>query len=204
MAKQFFLDKRPHTGLTYNQYLDILKEKIDYTDISTLDAEQLDKHEKRKLNYQRSSRISKTYSVNEELNNIIRDVEIPQIWMVLSEDWCGDSSQNIPYLAKIAECNTNIELRILLRDENLDIMDLYLTDGNKSIPKLVAFNNDGNELFTWGPRPYEAQQLVDKAKAEGKPKEQFLQELHLWYGKNRGKNLESEILNIVKTINYNS
>ena len=68
MAKQFFLDKRPHNGLSYNLYLDLLKEKIDSTDISTLDSEQLDKHEKRKLNYQRSSRINKTYIVNEELS----------------------------------------------------------------------------------------------------------------------------------------
>ena len=121
--------------------------------------------------------------------------------MVLSEDWCGDSAQTIPYLVKMADLNPNIELRILLRDKNLDIMDLYLTDGNRAIPKLVAFDYIGNELFTWGPRPYEARQLVNKAKAEGKPKEQFLQELHLWYGRNRGKNLEVEILNIMKNMN---
>ncbi len=201
MAKQFFLDKRPHNGLSYNLYLDLLKEKIDSTDISTLDSEQLDKHEKRKLNYQRSSRINKTYIVNEELSRELQKIETQQLWMVLSEDWCGDSAQTIPYLVKMADLNPNIELRILLRDKNLDIMDLYLTDGNRAIPKLVAFDYIGNELFTWGPRPYEARQLVNKAKAEGKPKEQFLQELHLWYGRNRGKNLEVEILNIMKNMN---
>lgn len=198
MAKQFFLDNRPHNGLSYIQYLDLLKNKIETADLSVLDSEQLDKHEKRKLNYQRSTRISKTYTINEELSRIIKAINISQLWMILSEDWCGDSAQIIPYLSKMADSNPNIKLRILLRDENTDIMDLYLTNGNRAIPKLVAFDSIGNELFIWGPRPVEGQDVIDRAKIEGKSKEQFLQELHLWYGRNRGKSIEEEMRNILQ------
>ncbi|MCL6097112.1 MAG: thioredoxin family protein, partial [Bacteroidetes bacterium] len=95
-------------------------------------------------------------------------------------------------------CNPLIDLRILLRDQNLDIMDLYLTNGNsRSIPKLVVFDQDGNELVQWGPRPAEAQALVNKNKSEGKSKDEFIKELHLWYGRNRGKNLEEEFEKII-------
>jgi hypothetical protein len=114
--------------------------------------------------------------------------------MVISEAWCGDSAQNLPYIAKIAECNPLINLRIILRDSNLDIMDLYLADGkSRSIPKLVAFDEDGNELFQWGARPKEAQELVTRLKNEGMEKEKFLEQLHLWYGRDRGRTLENEL-----------
>jgi len=89
-------------------------------------------------------------------------------------------------------------LRIILRDSNLDIMDLYLTDGkSRSIPKLVAFDEQGNELFQWGARPRQAQELVNRLRSEGMSKEIFLEQLHLWYGRDRGKSLESELKEII-------
>jgi hypothetical protein len=121
--------------------------------------------------------------------------------MLLTEDWCGDSAQNIPYIVKMAECNSMINLRILLRDQNTDIIDLYLSDSNsRSIPKLVAFNENGDELFQWGPRPKEAQELVRKLKSEGLSKEEYILQLHLWYGKNRRKNLELEFIQIIEEL----
>lgn len=125
----------------------------------------------------------------------------PQIWMLITEDWCGDSAQNIPYIFKLAECNNNISLRLIPRDENPDIMDMYLTDGkSRSIPKLVAFDENGNELFQWGPRPEEAIKLVKDLKEQGFSKEEFEKKLHLWYAKNKGKNLEEEFIEILKAL----
>jgi hypothetical protein len=81
--------------------------------------------------------------------------------MVITETWYGDSAQNLPIIAKAAELNNKIDLRILLRDSNIDIIDHYLTNGqSRSIPILVAFDLDGNELFKWGPRPLTAKILV--------------------------------------------
>ncbi len=197
MAEKFFLDKRPHNGYTFSEYVEVLSNKINSTDITKLSGEELERFETTKLNFQRISRINKSYTVSENLTSKIKQIDKPQLWMVLTEDWCGDSAQNIPYISKMAECNPLIDLRILIRDENPDIMDLYLTNGTaRSIPKLIAFDLVGNELFQWGPRPVEGQKLVDKAKAEGKTKEQFLNDLHLWYGRNRGKNLEEEFSNL--------
>ena len=118
--------------------------------------------------------------------------------MVITEDWCGDSAQNLPYIAALAKMNSNISLRILLRDENPDIIDQYLTKGiSRSIPILVAFDEAGEELFRWGPRPKEAQELVEELKANGYIKKDYIEKLHYWYAKNRGNNIEAELTKLL-------
>jgi hypothetical protein len=152
-----------------------------------------------KLNTHRSNRIHKTYKPSDELVGTINKVNEKQIWMVITEAWCGDSAQNVPFIAMIAKLNNLIDLRIILRDDNLDIMDQYLTNGtSRSIPKLVAFDESGNELFQWGPRPVEAQNLVNELKSNGTTKKEFTEKLHLWYGRNRGKAIEKEFINLLK------
>ncbi len=201
MIDQFFLDKRPHQGQNYEEYQQLFNQKIAFADYGGVSNDQKKLIDRDKLNYQRSLRIHKTYSVDPQLCELVINISEPQLWMVITENWCGDSAQNLPYLAKIASCNPLIDFRIILRDDNLDIMDLYLTDNNsRSIPKFIAFKENGEELFQWGPRPNEAQELVYKLKSEGKSKDEYLEELHLWYGRNKGKNLESEIINILKSI----
>lgn len=185
MTPQFFIDRRPHQGLTYEAYIHTMVQ--DAKDSSNQNFETI------KLNLQRTTRINKTYEVDSGLKKLTANIKSPQLWMVITENWCGDSAQNLPYIAKIAACNPLINFRILLRDQNLDIMDLYLTEGkSRSIPKLVVFDEHGTELAQWGPRPVEAQELVKEAKAASKSKEDFIQDLHLWYGRNHGKNLENE------------
>jgi hypothetical protein len=98
----------------------------------------------------------------------------------------------------IASESDKIDLRILDRDSNLEIMDQYLTNGiSRSIPKLVAFDPEGNEIFQWGPRPMEAQMIVENAKLNNLPKEEFVEALHLWYGRNRGMAIEVEFLELL-------
>lgn len=200
MPHDFFVKKIPHNGLTYSEYSKQFEENLKNTDPDKLDAEEKEHFDYAKLNIQRSSRIDRTYTPSEDLKAAVAKITAPQLWMVLTEEWCGDSAQNIPYLAKIAAQNPLIDFRILYRDKNLEIMDLYLTNGTRSIPILAAFDEAGNELFKWGPRPKEAAELVKNAKAAGDPKPVFLEKLHLWYGKNRGAALEMEILNLLKNI----
>lgn len=203
MINQFFLDKRPHRGQNYEDYLQNFNHQIASADYGGVSNEQKELIDRDKLNYKRSLRIYKTYSVDPQLCELVKNIFEPQLWMVITENWCGDSAQNLPYLAKIASCNPLIDFRIILRDDNLDMMDLYLTDNkSRSIPKLIAFRENGEEIFQWGPRPKEAQELVYKLKSEGKSKDEYLEELHFWYGRNKGKNLESEIINILKSIFY--
>ncbi|MGK9476008.1 thioredoxin family protein [Melioribacter sp. OK-6-Me] len=200
MTKKFFLEKRPHNGMTYEEYMDNFRNTVEMIKNSLQEIEDPNLNYLL-MNFQRSQRIEKNYVVNEELCNAIKKITAPQLWMVLTEYWCGDSAQTLPYINKIAKCSTLIELKILERDKNLDIMDLYLTNGTRSIPKLVAFDYEGNELFQWGPRPGEAQDLIKQAKENGKSKEEFMKELHLWYGRNRGKAIEEEFKNIINNLN---
>lgn len=200
MTTDFFNQKRPHNGMKYKEYFENFKKKIETINQNKLNEFDGYSANLFKLNYQRSTRIEKTYKINDELCSLIKKIPQTQIWLILTEYWCGDSAQILPYISKFAECNELINLRILERDKNLDIMDLYLTNGTRSIPKLIAFDIHGNELFQWGPRPKLAIELVNKAKNEGKSKEEFIEQLHLWYANDRGKSIEKEFYEIISNL----
>lgn len=193
MAKDFIVAKRPHEGLTFDEYLTLMEQQAEQ-DPAGLDEEQAERVAFTKLNLQRSRRIVRTHKVGEPLRERIKNLAVPQLWMVLTEPWCGDSAQCLPHIALMASLRTEIDLRILLRDKNLDIMDQYLTNGSRGIPRLVIFDADGEDLHQWGPRPAEAQEIFALAKAEGLEKPQLLERMHLWYGRNRGVAIEAEIL----------
>lgn len=154
----------------------------------------------RKLNLVRVVRLEKSYSPTEEANNILSKIVAPQIWSIIIEDWCGDSAQTLPVKVALSELNKNISLKIELRDSNLDLMNLYLTHGKKSIPKIVSFDKKLNELFVWGPRPSQAQTLVNELTKQGMDKNEITKQLHLWYAKDGGFSTEKEILS--KLMNY--
>ena len=151
---------------------------------------------------QRMIRWNKTSKVSEALEQLLLQVNQPQVWLVITEAWCGDGAQSIPHLAKLADLNPLITIKIVLRDEHPDLMDAYLTNGNRSIPKLVAMTADlQQELFTWGPKP---KYLLDlhaafKQNSEGQSYSDFLEEVHLWYAKNKQKDLESEIYPLISS-----
>ncbi|MFQ5708715.1 MAG: thioredoxin family protein [bacterium] len=196
MAKSFYAEGRPQNGLAYEDYLTLMQQQVEQANTGAFDEEARRLHGYIELNFQRSSRIQRTYRVPQDLRAQIAAIATPQLWMVLTEPWCGDSAQCLPYIAKFAACNSAIDLRILPRDQNLDIMDQYLTNGSRGIPKLVAFDRAGQELFQWGPRPVEAAELFAKEKEAGLIKEEIMEKLHLWYGRNRGKAIEKEFLEI--------
>jgi hypothetical protein len=151
---------------------------------------------------QRMRRWDKTAKVSLEMEGLIRSISEAQVWLVITEAWCGDGSQSIPYLAKLAGLNPLIDLKIIMRDEYPDIMDAYLTNGARSIPKLVAFTKDLKvELFTWGPKP---EYLVYRHKeykhdSQGKSYKEFLEEIHLWYARNKNQDLEIELFPLIQS-----
>ena len=197
MTHPFFLERRPHKGLDYAAYLDLMEtQAVAPTD--DLDPDAAERVGYIKLNLHRSRRIGRTYAPLPELAARIGAVTDPRLWMVLTEPWCGDSAQCLPYLAAMASHNPRIDLRILLRDENIDIMDLYLTNGGRAIPRLVVFDTDGEELWTWGPRPAAAQAVFEQARAEGLEKPELLEKLHLWYGRDRGREIEQELAPLIR------
>jgi Thioredoxin len=194
---KFFKDNQPNKIYIYEEYINLSKDKINNTKVEELEGQEKIYFEYRKMNLHRTNRIQKTFKPDEELVDKIKNISKPQTWLVITEDWCGDSAQNLPYILSYIESNPLIELLIILRDNNLETIDNYFVEGNpRSIPKIVGFDESGNELFIWGPRPKFAQDLVQQLKAEGYTKDEFNKELHLWYGRNKGKELEKELVAI--------
>ncbi len=183
--------------LTYNEFIEQFKKQVNGVDINSLNEFDIKYFEYRKLNLQRSSRLEKTFEPSVETKQSFSLLNSKQTWVVITESWCGDSAQNLPVIAKLAELNTLIDLKIVLRDSNSEFMNLYLTNGGRSIPKLIVFDENENELFQWGPRPKAAQDLFSDLKIKGMEKSEINKELHLWYGRNRGKELEREIVAIL-------
>jgi len=198
MKTENLLSKINFADISYETYLKNFKNKIDSENIDNLSPKDLELLNYTKLNYQRTQRIHKTFKPNDKLFSVMNIIDKQMIWMVITEPWCGDSAQNLPFIYEISKLNENIQLKIICRDKNLDIMDLYLTDGkSRSIPKLVVFSEFGDELFQWGPRPVELVNQIDKWKSEGLTKEEFLPMIHLWYAQDKGNNLINEILNLL-------
>ncbi|CAM1342700.1 thioredoxin family protein [Tenacibaculum aestuarii] len=152
-----------------------------------------------KLNDKRMKRLDKTIKLTEETIAKIKDVKEPQTWLVLTEGWCGDAAQNIPVIHKITAENPNIDFKLVLRDENLELMDAFLTNGGRSIPKLIALNEKKEVINTWGPRPTEATQMVADYKAKnGSLDAEFKEDLQVWYNKNKGENTQEDIISMLQ------
>lgn len=151
---------------------------------------------------QRMNRWNKTAQVSAKMRHLIERIQEPQHWLIITEAWCGDGAQSIPYIAKLVELNPALSLKIIMRDEYPEIMDAYLTNGARSIPKLVAFSKDLKvELFTWGPKPnYLMERYRDyKHDSKGVSYAEFLQEIHLWYAKNKNHDLEQELIPLLES-----
>ena len=151
------------------------------------------------LNDKRMKRLDKTIKLSDDVIASIKDIKTPQTWLVLTEGWCGDAAQNLPIINKLAEENPNINLQLILRDENLDLMDEFLTNGGRSIPKLIALDDKKNVLATWGPRPTTAAKMViDYKTKHGGLDAEFKKDLQVWYNKNKGINVQEDFVSLLK------
>ena len=148
-----------------------------------------------KLNRQRMKRIDNTLEFTPEQLASFKQIAKGQLWLVISEAWCADGAQIVPVLAKIAQSNPLIDLKIVLRDENPDLMNQYLTNGGKAIPILIIADAQSLEvLHVWGPRPKVATQMVEAYKKEhGKLTPEFKEDLQKWYNQDKGQNILSDL-----------
>ena len=113
--------------------------------------------------------------------------------LVVAEDWCGDASNTVPILARLAEQAAGLELRVLRRDEHPEVMDRYLTNGSRSIPIVIMLDRNARELGHWGPRPAELQAFVMANKAT-MPKTELYPQVRRWYARDRGETTLHEVL----------
>lgn len=156
-----------------------------------------------KINVHRMKRLDKQVELQDSLKDKLRSVQEPVVWLVLTEGWCGDAAQNVPVLAKMAEASESIELELILRDEHLDIMDEHLTNGGRSIPKLICLDADSlEEKGEWGPRPQELQKVAMEWKndADIRSKE-WAERVHKWYAVDKTQEIQREFEKLLEQWN---
>lgn len=198
LAKTPITQEHLAKSISYMQYLEMI-DKLLVEGKTTGDNHSEEMVEYTRMNMHRMYRMEKTAVLDDEIVQLLLSVENKMTWVVLTEAWCGDAAQNIPAIAKIAAASPLIEVKLLLRDEHPELMDAYLTNGTRSIPKLIVVNTDTLEVLgTWGPRPEAAQQLVQEAKDNNLPFKEMAEKLHSWYAKDRSRTLQQEFKGLLR------
>lgn len=154
------------------------------------------------LNEVRMNRLEKTIQITEEVTQSLQNLQSHYIWLVISEGWCGDAAQLVPIIHKMAELSEKIDFRIVLRDENEALMNQFLTNGGKAIPKLLILDAETlTVLSDWGPRPEGAKNLILDYKAQhGVVDETAKTELQKWYLHDKGISTQNEIMVLVEKV----
>lgn len=150
---------------------------------------------RRKDNSDLWNAIYKRAALDAEAIGRVRALEHRFHLLILNEDWCGDSVNILPYVARLAEATDHLEMRILGRDTNRDLMDAHLTGKARSIPIVIVYDDDFREKGAWGPRPGPLQQwLMTEGLALPKPDRYPL--IRAWYARDKGRTIVSEIISI--------
>lgn len=194
----FDLSRLDEDGLSYDEYREYWREQ---KAVSPQGKEPDERKMIHYLNYnwERQGHVHNNYGPSEDLRAAVAGIEEPQRWMVLTEPWCGDSAFLLPVIAEASALNEDITLRILLRDDHLDVMDQYLTEGSRSIPKLVAFGDDGEERFIWGPRPTGAQQRFEELRGQYDDKHEMIAEFIEHYEDGGWRAADAELAEAIRS-----
>lgn len=159
------------------------QEKIEYT----------------KLNFSRTKRLDKTAKIGAEQAEVFKNLPTEQTWLVISEPWCGDAAQTLPFLNKISNLSDKITLKIVLRDENLELMDQFLTNGSRSIPMVIMLDEQLEVIQPWGPRSGAATRLVtDYREEHGVIDDAFKELIQVWYNNDKGVSIVTDLAETVE------
>lgn len=185
-------------GMRYGEYRQMIDDLLEKGK-TTGDNHSDEMIEYTRLNVHRMSRLDKRVDLSDSLKEKLAAVDEDWIWMVLTEAWCGDAAQNVPVIAKMADQSENISLKLILRDQHLEIMDEHLTNGGRSIPKLICLDADSlEEVGEWGPRPAILQEKAMEWKDDPElTKKQWAEKLHKWYADNKTKEIQSEFEELI-------
>ena len=155
-----------------------------------------------KMNVQRMTRVDKTVNLTDELSSIIDQFKANYKFLVITEGWCGDAAQIIPVFNKIAVASLGkIDLRFVLRDKNLPLIDAHLTNGGRAIPVLIVLNETADQvLATWAPRPHVLQELLKEWKKETTEMPVLAEKLHSWYAKDKTQSTQAELKSVFEKI----
>jgi hypothetical protein len=180
-------------AVNFEEYLRTAEERM----ANPKTADDTEKKEYYELGLQRMNRTTKTFKIDETQLEKLMSKNFDGKILVISEAWCGDASATVPALVKFFEGRN--EVRIFLRDSDTSLIDRYLTNGTQSIPKVLILNEDFSVRAVWGPRPEYGNELLRKFKEnpESYPRDDFYNDLQVYYARNRGKDAIEEILNLI-------
>ncbi|MHA4895544.1 thioredoxin family protein [Pedobacter sp. PWIIR3] len=179
--------------MNFETYLNYFEEILDnpnaaapYNNIDYLDYT--------KMNRARQQRWLKVGVLNPLLVQAVAAINKSQNWIVITEPWCGDASHTLPFIHKLSLLNPLITIDYQLRDSEPFLIEHYLTDGGKAIPKFIIRDEEGKDLLNWGPRPTKCQELYHRLKSEGADFGILKTELQKWYNEDKGKSFQAELL----------
>lgn len=191
------IENSTNKAMDYSQYNLLFKQLAE--EGRTTGEQTTEKVNYTKLNFSRTKRLDKMAKISEESIEVFKSISEKQTWLVISEPWCGDAAQTLPFLNKVAQHSKNIDLKIVLRDENPALMNQFLTNGSQSIPVVIMLNEDFNVLQTFGPRSKAATKLVtDYKTVHGKIDDAFKEILQVWYNNDKGVSIINDILETIE------
>lgn len=152
-----------------------------------------------RLNRTRFNRNYKTFKPSEAFLKASQRITFPTHWIIITEPWCGDAAQSVPVLLRLIEQIPSANYSLTLRDQG-SLIDQYLTNGGKGIPKVIVRDEQGIDLLVWGPRTRDAQELFNGLKTTGVELKVLHESLHGWYAKDQGKSLELELLALIQAL----
>lgn len=185
-------------GLTYKEYREKIKNLLSQG-LSTGVEQSETLLDYSLLNDKRMDRLDKTLKISDETLNSLKHLNKKFQFLVIAEGWCGDAAQILPILNLLAEASTKIDLKIVFRDENEDLMNNFLTNGSKSIPKVIIVDEKNTVINSWGPRPFIATKMVqDYKEKNGALDAEFKKDLQIWYNKDKGNSTQEDLIKLLK------
>ncbi|MBC8985521.1 thioredoxin family protein [Pedobacter sp. N36a] len=154
-----------------------------------------------KMNVQRMSRVDKTVVLTADLLEALENLKKQYRFLVISEGWCGDAAQIVPVFNKIATAfPEKINLKFVLRDQHLPLIDAHLTNGGRAIPVLLILDEAGQVVCQWGPRPKVLQSLLKDWKNASSDMMLIAEQLHGWYAKDKTQSTQEELRGVIQQL----
>ncbi|MGJ1206055.1 thioredoxin family protein [Sphingobacterium lactis] len=187
--------------MTFDEYLSYFEDILNNTEAHEAYSTNADYLNYTKLNWSRMNRWLRKFEPSAEMKVCIDSIKDPQHWILITEPWCGDAAHSVAQIYQIVKDNEYIDLDIQLRDTEPFLIDDYLTNGGKSIPKLIIRNDVGHDKAIWGPRPAASQALFENMKAEGKSMEEIKEAIQRWYNEDKGIEIQKELIELLAEYN---
>ncbi len=191
-------------SMTYTDYLEMVRHLLSQNKTTGPNQSEAMIHYT-DMSVRRMDRLNRTVKLLPELESAARVWQAkPTVWLVITEGWCGDAAHALPVIHRLAEEQGHITLRCILRDEHPELIDRFLTNGSRSIPKLLVTDPDSGKVYlVWGPRPVPAQKMVmdgrDTMQAIGEEAErkgfyqQLQKDLQKWYARDKTRTIQLEL-----------